>query len=197
MKTKLLNLVTGAALTIPLLIHIFAYAELEENEAHKQQEPPAMQDESAIESQIEGILTNNPGSYQISPTEVQLSNGAVMKVDTLDVQGCPTNSVCLSEHADFEGEQLSYSNCSPQVLAESKTSEGGRWNDRVSSMRNAKVGGYIATYTCANPHTSSGCEPVIDLPAGRYLRDLREDASNEGGNANDKIDLVLNVNCPE
>jgi hypothetical protein len=194
MKTKLLNLVTGAALTIPLLIHISAYAEQEENDENMQQEPPNMPSESAVESQIEGILRHNPGSYQISPTEVQLSDGAVMTVAAKDVRGCPTNYLCLSRDADFGAPHLSFSDCNfPKNLSDYQMPDGGVWNDRVSSIRNAKRGGTAAFY---NVDAAGVQRLVIAVNAGTYLRDLSKDPSAEGGNANDKIDTVHYPECP-
>jgi hypothetical protein len=59
MKTKLLNLVTGAVLTIPLLIHISAYAE-PENEELKLQDP-ALTADSEGGATIIMMRTNSAG----------------------------------------------------------------------------------------------------------------------------------------
>ncbi len=121
-----------------------------------------------------------------------MDNGMVISVDSMDVEGCPNNSLCLSEDKNFGGEYLPFPDCLTHQLSESRMSDGRQWNDQVSSIRNAHSGGQARFY---NYHEDGVGYFVLALNAGHYLKDLSQDTSAEGGNANDKIDYVAQDDC--
>jgi hypothetical protein len=195
MKAKLLNLVTGAALAIPLLTHISAYAELEDEEL-KLQDPSTSQSEGSlkrqVERQIKGILRHNPGSHRISSTEVEVGDGVVISVAS-DLKGCPKYWLCLSQYDNFGGQYINFTKCQDENLGNYSMSDGRRWNDKVSSIRNAQVGVQSRFYNYSgsgDPNNPSNWRFVIALNSGHYLRDLSKDSSADGGNADNKIDIV-------
>jgi hypothetical protein len=165
---------------------------------------PGADDTQRVEHEVGELLRLNPGSHRISATEVELRPGLVASVPpartgsggvvAADVQGCRTSYVCLNEHADFRGYGISLIQCGLVNLYDSFMPDGRRWSDQVSSIRNAQTGGLQARF-----HNYSGSGPMLDpanwrlvlvLNAGHYLKNLTKDSSADGGNANDKIDIV-------
>jgi Peptidase inhibitor family I36 len=154
----------------------------------------------ASASQAEGmraIIKNNPGARIISASEVELGDGVVVDVpiNPHDVQGCPKFWLCLSSDANFGGEQIRFFNCTNENLGNYRMSNGSSWNDKVSSIRNAQAGSNAQARFYNYSGSGSVTDPsnwrfVISLNIGNYLRDLSQDSSADGGNANDKIDIV-------
>ena len=151
-------------------------------------------------TQAEGmraLVANNPGARIISASEVELGDGVVvdMPANTNDVQGCPKFWLCLSSNANFGGEQIRFFNCKNENLGNYRMSNGSGWNDTVSSIRNAQTGSNAQARFYNFDGTGSVDDPnhwrfVLPLNIGSYLRDLSKDSSADGGNANDKIDIV-------
>ena len=155
--------------------------------------------EGATSLQAEGLralVRNNPGARIISASEVQLSEGVVVDFPAApnDVQSCPTFWLCLSEHANFGGEQIRFFNCGDENLGNYRMTNGRNWRDVVSSIRNAQAGSNAQarfyTFDSSGITTPSHWKLILGLNIGSYLRDLSKDTSLEGGNANDKIDIV-------
>jgi hypothetical protein len=157
-------------------------------------------DAAAATRQAEGlraIVKNNPGSRIISSSEVELSEGVVadFAVNPNDLQGCPTFWLCLNSNSNFGGEQIRFFNCTNENLGNYRMSNGSAWNDQVSSIRNAQSGSNAQARFYNYDGSGSVTDPsnwrfVLALNIGHYLRDLSQDTSADGGNANDKIDIV-------
>jgi hypothetical protein len=153
--------------------------------------------EGTQDERVAAVLANNPGARAVGPGKVELSDGIFLNVPVqpFDVQGCPTQSLCLSQHANFAGDQLQFIRCRDVNLGNLRMRDGRPWNDKVSSIRNAQVGNdaqarfynYDGT---GNPDSPSNWRFVIAVNINRYLRDLSRDSSADGGSANDKIDIV-------
>jgi hypothetical protein len=149
-----------------------------------------------LESKISGILLHNPGSHRISPDSVQVGDGVVISVGVQPnaLQGCATFWICLNQNKDFGGELLRFEACRDENLGNYHMSNGTRWNDQVSSIRNAQSSGVQSRFYnydgSGDPNNSSNWRFVLALNAGHYLRNLASDTSADGGNANDKIDIV-------
>ncbi|MFD7655814.1 hypothetical protein ACFV4N_17715 [Actinosynnema sp. NPDC059797] len=165
---------------------------------------PVADDAQRVEREVRELLRLHPGSHRIGTTEVELRPGLVASVPpartgsgeigAADTQGCRTSYVCLNEHADFRGYGIALIECGVADLYESFMPDGRRWSDQVSSIRNAQTGGLQARF-----HNYSGSGTRLDpanwrlvlvLNAGHYLKNLTKDSSADGGNANDKIDIV-------
>jgi hypothetical protein len=150
-----------------------------------------------VEDQVAAILRNNLGSQRIGANEVELAEGVVVTVSAQPsaVQGCPAYHLCLNEHSNFGGEQLKLYACRNVNLGNLEMRDGRRWNDKVSSIRNAQVGsGAQARFYnydgSGDPGNPRNWRLILALNPGRYLRDLSKDSSADGGDANDKIDIV-------
>jgi hypothetical protein len=145
---------------------------------------------------LRATLNNNPGARLISSHEVELRDGVVVDIPAspLDVQGCPKFWLCLSSDSEFNGEQIRFFNCNNEFLGNYRMTNGKAWTDQVSSIRNAQAGSN-AQARFYNLDGSGSLDPshwhlVVALNINNYLRNLMKDSSADGGNANDKIDIV-------
>lgn len=149
-----------------------------------------------VEQDVQALLRLNPGSRRIATNVVEVNEGVTISVPLQinSVEGCATYWLCLSENSNFGGEQLRFQACHNENLSEYRMSNGRTWNDRVSSIRNARGGGVQSRFYnydgSGDPDDSSNWKFVIALNSGNYLRDLSKDTSADGGYANDKIDIV-------
>ncbi|MFC3896812.1 peptidase inhibitor family I36 protein [Lentzea rhizosphaerae] len=149
-----------------------------------------------VEQEVQAVLRLNPGSHRVAPNVVEVDEGVTISVPTQinDIQNCKTSYLCLSEHANFGGHQISFWKCRDVNLGYYKLPDGRTWNDQVSSIRNAQSRGVQSRFYnydgSGDPDSPSNWRFVIALNAGHYLRDLSRDTSADGGYANDKIDIV-------
>jgi hypothetical protein len=158
--------------------------------------PTSVPSTNQVELRINSLLQHNPGSHRISPNQIQVADGAVISVAAQpnDVQGCPTFWLCLSENSNFGGDQIRFEACRNENLGNYHMAGGRAWNDQISSIRNAQSSGIQSRFYnydgSGDPNNSSNWRFVLPLNAGHYLRNLANDSSADGGNANDKIDIV-------
>ncbi|MGW4213463.1 hypothetical protein ACWEIJ_36135 [Lentzea sp. NPDC004789] len=149
-----------------------------------------------VEQDVQAVLRLNPGSHRITTNVVEVGKGVRISVPVQvnSVLGCATHWLCLSEHANFGGYQISFEACRNENLGNYHMPDGRSWNDQVSSIRNAQSGGVQSRFYnysgSGDPNDSRNWNFVIALNSGHYLRDLSRDTSADGGNANDKIDIV-------
>jgi hypothetical protein len=153
---------------------------------------------------IRDAMLANPGSRQVSADTIELRPGVTMSITSERSESgvCPEEFLCLFQHANFHSDwdtpwrsvRLAFTRCQVENLGNYKMPDGRPWNDQVSSIDNAQIGGVQSKFYnykgSGNPYDLNNSNPVTVLNAGHYLRDLSKDSSWEGGTANDKIDLV-------
>jgi hypothetical protein len=140
---------------------------------------------------VAGVIAANPGATQVGPNEVQLDDGVIVTVPSAagaihpdTVSGCKNGDLCLFEDSGFDGAKLQLSGpCRTVDLTKRFRAVGVPWSNAASSIDNPAPGRGPARFY-NNGHL------VLALNKGHYLRDLSQDTSADGGNANDKIDSV-------
>ena len=148
-----------------------------------------------VESEVQGLLRFNPGARRVAGNAVDVGNGVVITIiQPNSLQGCDTGWLCLNADSDFRGAFINFFFCGDVNLGRMHMSDGRLANDQVSSIRNAQTGGVQSRFYnydgSGDPDSPANWRLVLGLNAGSYLRDLSKDTSLDGGNANDKIDIV-------
>ena len=145
---------------------------------------------------VAGVIAANPGAMQVGPNEVQLEDGVSVIVPSAggrlhpdSVSGrCTNGNLCLFEDNNFHGQFLHLSGpCRMVDLRTRFRAVGLPWSNAVSSIDNPAPGSGPARFY-------NNGRFMLALLKGHYLRDLSQDSSADGGNANDKIDTVRT--CP-
>lgn len=158
-----------------------------------------------LDARVQGVLRHNVGSSRLSADTVQLASGARMRLTTsarpMSVSGeCPGGWLCLFQDSNFDGAVLELSGCSKVNLYKQYLDSGRSWADQTSSIDNPGPHSGVSTPGTAHFYNYQGSgDPmnlandakVLDLADGHYLRNLAKDASQDGGKANDKIDIVV------
>jgi hypothetical protein len=144
---------------------------------------------------VQALLRTNPGSRRVGDNAVGVEKGVVVRVPKTDaVLGCRDFYLCLNEHSNLRGIQLDLTRCGDVNLGRIGMGDGRVWNDRVPSIRNAQSSWVQSRFYnfdgSGNPDDPSNWMFVLPLNASHYLRDLSKVSSADGGNANDKIDIV-------
>jgi hypothetical protein len=95
---------------------------------------------------------------------------------TEDPSGCPRESFCMYQHRNFGGWTVIGTECLWKTLDPAN-------RNHISSMHNTQ-NSYTAFWADIGPH------PDVRgaLGPNKYLRDLRKDTAQDGGNWNDRID---------
>jgi hypothetical protein len=141
---------------------------------------------------VAGVIAANPGATQVGPNEVQLDDGVTVVVPSAagaihpdSASGrCKDGNLCLFVDSNFNGSKLELSGACRRVdLTRRFRAVGVPWSNAASSIDNPAPGSGPARFY-NNGHF------VLSLNKGHYLKDLSQDTSADGGNANDKIDSV-------
>lgn len=174
--------------------------------------PAGRTGDTAASRLVAGMLRYNPGSKQVGPASVEVGPGVVMTyrphADTVSRQASPAVSIsfcsaghgdpvgwlCLYQDKNWGGYEIDFYNCGNVNLGDYYMGDGKQWNDQISSIDNDQTSGVVSVfynYTgSGDPNSSANWRRVISLSAGNYLRNLADNSSADGGNANDKIDIV-------
>ncbi|MFN2592571.1 MAG: peptidase inhibitor family I36 protein [Candidatus Dormibacteria bacterium] len=149
---------------------------------------------AAVAQQVRGLLAHNAGSIQVSADAIRLSDGSTntafapsggMIPDSASGR-CPGGHLCLFVNSNWGGDQWTSSatSCGFVNLSGYFLSNGSPWTNQASSIDNPepRPGGSARFY-----HNGAF---MLALQHGHYLRDLSQDSSATGGNANDKIDTL-------
>ncbi|HEX6469748.1 MAG TPA: hypothetical protein VF069_11685 [Streptosporangiaceae bacterium] len=157
------------------------------------------------ERQVSGLLKYNPGAKRISTDSVQLAKGVVVTVQPRTASlvsvslcsfrhGDSVGWLCMYQNSNWGGYNLDLYKCGNVNLANYHMGDGRPWNDQISSIDNDQTSGVQSRFYnykgSGDPNSSANWNLVIVLNAGHYLRNLADDSSADGGNANDKIDIV-------
>jgi hypothetical protein len=114
---------------------------------------PAAADSTASDdersSEIEGIMEVNPGSRQISETEVELEPGVIMTVpssgEVTAQASCSSGYVCFWEHVNHGGYSIGFYHCALRSLDRYFMPNGDDWAFDISSWIDSQTGGTYAT----------------------------------------------------
>lgn len=141
---------------------------------------------------VAGVIAANPGAMQVGPDEVQLEDGMIVIVPSAggaihpdSVSGrCTGGNLCLFVDSNFNGAILQLSGaCRTVDLRQRFRGTGLPWSNAVSSIDNPAPGSGPARFY-------NNGRLMLALAKGHYLRDLSQDTSDDGGNADNKIDTV-------
>jgi hypothetical protein len=160
-----------------------------------------------VNQQVAGLLKYNPGAKRIGTNAVQLEKGVIARVHprsklvpNVSVSFCSAGHgasvgwLCLYQNANWGGAELDFTVCANRNLGNYNMGNGVAWNDQVSSIDNDQTSSVQSRFYnydgTGDPNSSSNWNLVVAVNAGHYLRDLSSDTSADGGNANDKIDIV-------
>jgi hypothetical protein len=176
----------------------------------------AAEETGTADRAVADVLRLNPGSYRLNETSVLLSPGVVMTVpgpaapgETMSVPvdggvqvtvaaadaSCPSQWLCMWQDAYRGGGKLQLFQCKREDLSkhffvDPHTGATRNWRDVISSIWNNQTGSGLATFWDRGGPGGVILNRVGRLNIGNYLQDLTRDASESGGNWNDKIDVV-------
>jgi hypothetical protein len=156
----------------------------------------------SVETRVQGLLRNNPGSHRVGPSSVEVTKGHVVTACTPPQcsgpwdSKCAVYNLCLFQHADWGGYKHSFYYCGNYNLYNIRMDDGRTFNDQVSSVENAQIGSSAVSRLydyrgSGDPMNFNNDDLIITLAPGHWLRNLSQDsAEHGGGNANDRIDVV-------
>ncbi|HEY0690557.1 MAG TPA: hypothetical protein VGD71_16140 [Kribbella sp.] len=145
--------------------------------------------------EVHGLLAHNAGAIQVSADTVRLPDGSTITAFTsadgvtpASASGrCPGGHLCLFANSSWGGDQWTSSatSCGAVNLFNYFMGNGNSWADQASSIDNPapRPGGNASFY-----HNNTF---MLSLQAGHYLKNLVNDSSATGGNANDKIESLF------
>lgn len=156
--------------------------------------------DSKLQQDMADVLSRSPGSRQISPNEIEIGPGLIMKFATYDVgvqdleAYCSFLYVCVFNNRNFNvgstnGTQLNFTTCGREWnLGNVAFPGGGVWNDKVSSIINNQT---TNTWSYFYDHISNNnWKRIASLNAGHHLANLALDTAEDDGPLNDRIDGV-------
>lgn len=149
----------------------------------------------SVAQKVARLIAVNPGATQVGPNMVKLDEGVTaivpseqdLVINPRSASGrCRGGNLCLFQDSNFGGSILQISTCSTVNLANFNMDNGLPWNNQASSIDNPLPRTGQAQFF----DNTNGTGFMLALAGGRFLRNLTQDTSATGGNANDKIGSV-------